>query len=166
MANDGGLIASLEQWFADTLAALAIDTVLVFPPGLNGIKRADVWKHQVGPLAGGIEALDKYAPCAFVSYFNDQAAREGDYDLREVLEFTILIGQECREAGVARFGSATEFGVSKLRDLVIAAFDRKHPGGSFTCDEIYYTGSSEVYDSPKQYAIEMHFEVSKMTPVN
>jgi len=159
MANDGGLIASLEQWFAGTLAAIAVDKVLVF-------KKADVWKHQVSAAAGGIESLDRYAPCAFVSYFNDQAAREGGYDLREVLEFTIFVGQECREVGVARYGSATELGVSKLRDLVIACFDRKHPGGSFTCDEIYYTGSNEVYDSPKQYAIEMHFETSKMTPVN
>jgi hypothetical protein len=157
--NDGGLIALLEQWFADTLAAIAIDETLVF-------KTADVWRHQVSAAAGGIEALYRYAPCAFVSYFNDSAAREGGYDLREVLEFTILIGQESREVGVARYGSATELGVSKLRDLVIAAFDRKHPGGSFTCDEIYYTGSSEVYDSPKQYVIEMHFETSKMTPVN
>lgn len=159
MSNDGGLIASLEQWFADTLAALAVDTVLVF-------KTADVWRHQVSATAGGIEALDRYEPCAFVSYFNDQAAREGGYDLREVLEFTIFIGRQSREPGVARYGSATELGVSKLRDLVIAAFDRKHPGASLACDEIYYTGSSEVYDSPKQYVIEMHFEVSKMTPVN
>jgi len=159
MSNDGGLIALLEQWFADTLAAIAVDTVLVF-------KTADVWRHQLSATAGGIEALDRYVPCAFVSYFNDQAAREGDYDLREVLEFTVLVGQQSREIGVARYGSATELGVSKLRDLVIAAFDRKHPGGTLTCDEIYYTGSSEIYDSAKQYVIEMHFEVSKMTPVN
>lgn len=157
MSNDGGLIATLEQWFADTLAALAIDTVLVF-------KTAQVWRHQVSATAGGIEALDRYEPCAFVSYFNDSAAREGGYDLREVLEFTILVGRQSKEPGVARYGSATELGVSKIRDLVIACFDRKHPGATFACDEIYYTGSSEVYDSPKQYVIEMHFETSKMTP--
>ena len=166
MSNDGGLIALLEHWFADALAALTFDGALVFPPGVNGSKHADVWKHQLAAKVGGIEALDRYAPCAFVSYFNDQAAREGGYDLREVLEFTILVGQQSREAGVARYGSATERGVSKLRDLVIAAFDRKHPGATLACDEIYYTGSSEVYDSSKQCVIEMHFEVSKMTPVN
>lgn len=159
MANDGGLIALLEQWFADQLAALQ-------DGGADCFKTADIWRHQLSVAAGGIEALGQYEPCAFVAYQSADAAREGDYDLREVLEFAVLIGVESKVKGVARFGDATHLGISKIRDLVIALFDRKHPGDPLECDEIYYTGDETAYDSPRQSLIEMRFEVSKMTPVN
>jgi len=156
MANDGGLMAKLEQWLADTLAALQNDGDSVF-------KTADVWRHQIAATSGGMEAFERFAPFAFVSYMSVDAAREGGYDLRQVLEFAILIGVNSKSDGVARTGDANNLGTSKLRDLVIAAFDRKHPGSGFTCDEFYYTGEVEVFDSPKRHAIQMHFETSYIT---
>ena len=155
MANDGGLIATLEQWFADQLAALTSGGELVFDT-------ADVWKHQVGATAGGLEAFDRYAPFAFVSYQADDSVREGGNELRQVLEFAILIGVKHKYDGLARIGSSNKLGTSKIRDLVIALFDHQHPGEGFECDDIYYTGSIEALDAPKIHAIEMRFETSKM----
>lgn len=157
MANDGGLIATLEQWFADQLAALTSSGELVF-------KKADVWKHQVAATSGGLEAFDEYSPFAFVSYQSDDSVREGGNDLRQILEFAIIIGVTHKHSGVARTGSSNKLGTSKIRDLVIALFDHQHPGDGFACDDIYYTGSIEAIDSPKRHAIEMRFETSKITP--
>jgi len=156
MANDGGLMAAMEQWMANRLAALTFE-------GKNVFKTAEVWKHQVGPTNAGMEAFERYEPFAFVSYQAADAAREGDYDLRQVLEFAILIGVESKADGVARIGDANHLGTSKLRDLVINLFDRVHPGGTFNCDEFYYTGDVEVLDAPKRHAIQMTFEASQLT---
>jgi len=157
MANDGGLVAQVEQWMADTLAALTNGDEIVF-------KTADIWRHQIAATNAGIEAFARYEPFAFVSYSGADAAREGGYDLRQVLEFAVLIGAEHKEDGVARFGDANNLGTSKIRDLVIAAFDRKHPGGGLTCDEFYYTGEVEVFDGPRRHAIQINFETSQLTP--
>lgn len=157
MANDSGLMAKLEQWFVDTLAALTDDN------GKPVFKTAKVWKHQISATEGGMKAFKRYEPFAFVSYQSADAAREGGYDLRQILEFAVLIGVESKADGVARFGDANNLGTSKIRDLVIAALDRKHPGGTLNCDEIYYTGEIEIFDSPKRHAIQMNFEVSQLT---
>lgn len=157
MANDGGLIAKLEQWLADTLAAMILD-------GSNVFKTADVWRHQVAATSAGFEAFDRWEPFAFVAYEGADAAREGDYDLREVLRFAILIGVESRSKGVARTGNGNNPGISRIRDLVIAALDRQRPtDGTITCDEFNYTGDIEIIDSPRRHAIEMHFEVNQLT---
>jgi len=156
MANDGGLIARIEQYFADELAALQHE-------GKDVFKTADVWKHQVAATEGGIESFSGLEPFAFASYQDCEAAREGDYDLRQVFEFAVLIGCESKHAGVARFGDDNHLGTSKLRDLVIAHFDRMHPGGDLTCDDIYYTGDIEIFDSPKRHAIQLTFEISQLT---
>jgi len=155
MANDGGLIATLEQWMVTTLAALTNNGKAVF-------KTVEVWKHQVSAAKGGLEKFSHYEPFAFVGYMSTDTAREGGYDLREVFEFGILIGVQSRSDGVARFGNSNNLGTSKIHDLVITAFDRKHPGGSLTCDDFYFTGAIEVIDAPKHHAIEMHFETSQL----
>jgi hypothetical protein len=159
MANDGGLVAKLEQWLADTLAALTYgdDDALVF-------KTADVWKHQVAATEGGVEAGDRFAPFAFASYQSGNSAREGDNDLRQIPTFAILIGVTSKENGVARFGDATHLGISKIRDLIINALDKKRPDGTdITCDEFYYMEEIEILDQPKRHWIQMNFEVSQIT---
>ena len=157
MANDGGLMAKLEQWMADTLAALTSGGAAVF-------KTADTWKHQIAAGAGGMDAFDRYEPFAFVSYQSDDSAREGDNDLRQVLEFAVLIGVVSKSSGVARSGYRRNLGTSKIRDLVVAAFDQQRPDDeSIKCDEFYYTGGFEVVDSPKCHALQMNFEVSQLT---
>lgn len=155
MANDGGLIAQLEQWMADTLAALTSG-------GKDVFNTADIWKHQIAATKGGMQAFTRYEPFAFVSYQGADAAREGGSDLRQVIEFAVLIGVESRSAGDARVGDDNNLGTSKIRDLVIAAFDKVHPGGALTCDEFYYVGEVEVFDSPKMHAIQLNFECSKI----
>jgi len=155
--NDGGLFAKLEQWLADTLAALTYNSAPVF-------KKAAVWKHQVSATEGGLEASVRFSPFAFPSYQGGNSAREGDNDLRQILPFAILIGVDSKEDGVARFGDATHLGTSKIRDLVIAALDKKRPDGTdITCDEFYYMDEIEVLDQPKRHWIQMNFEVSQLT---
>ena len=155
---DDGLAAQLEAWFVSTLAALTDDDE-------NAIfKTADHWKHQVAATGAGREAFDRYAPFAFVAYQAGDSAREGGHDLREVLTIGVFIGQIAREPGTARFGDADTLGTSTLRDLVIAAFESKHPGAELECDEIYYSHDVVVIDETKAHAIEMFFDVSKMTP--
>lgn len=155
--NDGGFIANLEQWFADTLAALQNE-------GANVFDTADVWKHQVGGVSGGMEAFQRHTPFAFVAYHGDESAREGGHDLREIPTIRILVGVYNDKPGVARIGDATHLGVSRIRDLIIAAFESKTPDGDLGCDEIYYMGAVPVLDAEKHYAVEMVFEVSKMNP--
>lgn len=146
MTNDGGLVAQIEQWFADTLKALTNSGELVF-------KTAEVWEHQVGATKSGLEAFGSYEPFAFAGYSGADAAREGGKDLRQVISIAVLIGVTSKEDGVARHGDDNNLGTSKIRDLVIAAFDKKHPGGGLTCDDIYYVGEDEIVDAPKRHAI-------------
>jgi hypothetical protein len=156
MSNDGGLISQLEQWFADELAALESGGEKVF-------RTADIWKYQIAAVKGGLESFERYAPFAFVSYLSADGAREGDYDLRQVLEFAIVLGVQSKAEGVARFGDANNLGIGKIRDLVINLFDKQHPGGELKCDEIYYTGEIPLADAPKVFAVQMHFETSFLT---
>jgi hypothetical protein len=157
MATDSGLIATLEASFVATLAALEYNDALAF-------KTAEHWKHQVGATGGGLDAFLRYSPFAFVCYKDADSAREGGHDLREILTISILIGVYNDSPGVARIGDATHLGVSKIRDLVIAAFESKTPSGDLGCDEVYYIADQLVVDGPKHAAIEMAFEVSKITP--
>ncbi len=152
---DSGITSQLEAWFATQLAQITDSGRTVF-------RTAEVWKHQVAATSGGMEAFDRYAPFAFVSVSGTTPAREGDYDLREIFETTILIGQSASSPGVARFGSTRTHGTGSLRDLVVAAFDRQVPESSLACDEIYLTDEGEVLDAPKAHAIELVFQTSRM----
>ena len=152
MANDGGMLAKLEQRIADTLAALQVDEADVF-------KTADVWKHQIAVGRSGVESFDGLEPFAFAAYSRVDADRQGDYDLRQIFEFAVLIGVGSKEAGVCRMGDGSSLGTSKIRELVIAALDGVHPGDGFSCDEFKYVGEVEFIDLPKKHAIEMHFQI-------
>lgn len=152
MANDGGMLARLEQWIADTLAALQVDEVDVF-------KTADVWKHQIGIGRSGVESFDSYEPFVFAAYMRVDADRQGGHDLRQIFEFAVLVGVGSKEPSVCRMGDGTSMGTSKIRELVIAALDGVHPGDGFGCDELKYVGEVEFIDLPKKHAIEMHFQI-------
>jgi len=153
MANDGGMVAKLEQRIADILAALTVDDVLVF-------KKALVWKWQLSPDAGGIEKFSELSPFAFVGFLSAEAVREGGYDLKQQLEFGIMVGIESKGDGIARTGDATHLGISKIRELVIAALDRQHPGSGFNCDDFSYEGETVWVDFPKRFAIQMNFTIN------
>jgi len=152
-SNDGGLIAKIEQWIADTLVALTNQNEAVF-------KTAEVWKYQIGVDKAGPEAFTRYQPFAFVSYLPVEAEREGDYDLRQVLQFAVAIGIESKSDGVARIGDDNNLGISRIRELVIDSLDGTHPGTGYDCDDLFYTGEIELVDSPRKYAIQMHFRTN------
>lgn len=149
MAKAKGMTARLEDWIVGILVALTdADGDLVF-------KTAEPWEHQ---LESGSESFARFEPFAFVSHWPADPAREGGYDLRQVLRFSVLIGIESKTKGAARRGDDNNLGASMIRDLVIAALDGQHPGGSFNCDELFYGGETELVDSAKRYATELHFQ--------
>ena len=150
MTIEKGITAKLEDWFAATLAALTYEGEAVF-------KTAEAWVHQ---FEAGAESFVRFAPFAFVSYWPADPTREGDYDLCQILRFSILIGVTSSAAGVARRGDAHNVGASKIRDLVIAALDGSNPGGTYKVDDFDFTGETELVDKPKLYATELHFACS------
>jgi hypothetical protein len=151
-----GKTTNIEQWIADTLAALTYD-------GKAAFKKAEVWNFQIAATRGGFEAFDRYAPFAFVAFDSVDGHREGDHDLRQAMVFRVAIGFTSKEDGVARIGDANNLGCDKARDLVIAALDGKHPGVGFDCDDLFYDGEVILVEAPKIYAIQMHFKVNLMT---
>lgn len=151
MAKVKGMTARLEDWFAGVLAALTdADGALVF-------KTAGPWEHQ---LESGTESFSRFEPFAFVSHWPADPAREGDYDLRQVFRFSVLIGVEAKSKGTARRGDDNNLGASMIRDLVIAALDGQHPGDGFDCDEFFFVSETELVDSAKRYAMELHFQAN------
>lgn len=157
MAEDYyGKTTNIEQWIADTLAALTSGVEAVF-------KTAETWKYQVSGTKGGTEAFARYAPFAFIAVDSVDGAREGDYDLRQAMLFRIVIGCVSRADGVARIGDANHLGCEKIRDLVIAALDGKHPGEGYDCDELFFDRDFILAELPKLHAIQMHFKTNLMT---
>jgi len=160
MANDGGKLGIWADWMVTVLAALQYNGKDVF----NTVEK---WKHQIGVGASGLESLDRFAPCAFIGYVEDDTAREGGYDLREVPTLAVIVGVVSQEPGVAMWGDATHLGFSKIRDLIIDAFDGKRPSDeAVKCDEFYYVGAVLMAATDKKIVVEMHFETSEMNPVN
>ena len=145
MANDGGMTARLEAWIVSVIGALQFD-------GKDAFKTVDHWKGQIK----GVADFAKYQPFAFVSFFPFRANREGDFDLRQNLRFSVLIGFESTRK-FARIGEATKLGGSKARELVIDALDRVHPGEGFDCDDMEYYDEVELVDNGKFYAEEIWF---------
>ena len=154
MAKTKGITAQLEDWLAAQLAALQEDGEDVF-------RTAEPWQHQL-TRASLKESFPRYSPFAFVSYFPFTPAREGDYDLDDVLRFAIMIGVEYKEPGIARRGDDDHLGISRMRDLVIAALDDAHPGESFTIDNFEYVGENDVLDEPKRYMTELQFQARNL----
>ncbi len=152
MANDGGMLARLEQWIADTMAALQNG-------GSDVFETADVWKHQISVGQSGVESFDGLEPFAFCAYARVRADRQGGHDLRQIFEFVLLIGVGSKNKGVCRMGDGSSLGTSKIRELVIAALDGVHPGDGFGCDPFKYAGEIEFIDLPKKHGIAMHFEI-------
>jgi len=147
MAIEKGMTAKLEDAIAAVLAALQYE-------GENLFETAEAWQHQ---LESGHESFARFQPFAFVTYNPFSPGREGDFDLNDKLRFTIGIGVTSKTKGIAKRGDTNNVGGSKIRDLVIDAIDKWHPGGSFDCDEFEYINEDEILDAPKKYTTELHF---------
>lgn len=156
MADNDGQVKKVAEWMVSVLAALQYNSKDVF-------RTTELWKHQIAAGEGGTEAFSRYQPFAFINYQSCEGAREGGKDLRQIWTFAIAFGVESKSAGVAKWGDANNLGTTKIRELIISAFDKKHPGSGFDCDEFYYIDEVVIVDGLKQHAIQMHFEASKMT---
>lgn len=149
MAKTKGMTALIEDWLVTTLTALTDnESVEVF--------------RTVKPYYGqlnekGLEGFLGKSPFAYISYFPANPEYEGDGDLNDKLRFSILIGIESKEDGIAKRGDDTHLGASRIRDLIIAAIDKQHPGAGFECDELRFNGETEWADTPKKYATELFF---------
>ena len=151
-----GVTAGIEQAISNKLKTLRIGESDVF-------KTAATWNYQTAASEGGIEAFGKYAPFMFVRYAPPtQADRQGG-DLSQALRFAVAIGTESKEKGVARIGSETKIGISKIRDLVIAALDNWHPGEGFECDSLFYDNEETQLDMPNRHALIMYFKTNLIT---
>jgi hypothetical protein len=143
---DASTIINVENWAVAALAALGV------------FKTVAVWKHQIGADKGGMEAIDKMAPFAFVSEDPAGPEREGGFELNRKIKLSILVGQKSLTDGSARVGDATTVGTVELRDMVIAVLEKANPGEGFNCDDFYFTGGYEMLDAPRKHIVEMTFE--------
>ena len=152
MAIEKGITAKLEDWIASGLSALEYDGSAVF-------SNAKPWEHQypVGP-----ESLKNKGRIAIVRYEPTNAAREGDYNLRDILEFSVAIVVSVPSKGINRRGNSKHLGASKIRDLVIDNLDGSHPGDGFNCDELYYVGEANSSDTPEYYLTYLFFRINQM----
>ena len=150
-----GKTTNIEQWIADALKALTYGGEDIF-------KTAEIWKYQLAPTKGGVEAFARYAPFAFVVYDSTGGHREGDYDLRQAMVFNVAIGFVSKADNIARVGDADHLGCDKARDLVIAAIDKQHPGDGFDCDDLFYVRDTCLVDLPKKHAIQIDFACNQL----
>ena len=148
MSIEKGMTAKVEDWMAGLLKALTYNDTLVF-------KTAEPWNYQLESLS---ESIGRYEPFVFVGFSPSSPQREGDYELCQNLRFELIFGVASKEKGVARRGDASHLGASKIRDLIITAINGKHPGDGFDCDNFYFSGDIEYFESPKQYAAGLQFE--------
>lgn len=150
-----GITAAIEQFLVDTLKVLKYDGKTVF-------KTVDRWRWQIGANEGGLETFDALAPFAFAAYEPPSGQCQGG-DLQQILKFSITFGTASKQAGICRCGDANHLGTSKIRDLIIAALDKSHPGSSIACDPIYYQDEAELVDSANRHAIDMFFTTNFIT---
>ena len=78
------------------------------------------------------------------------------------MQFAVLIGVESKKPGIAFYGDDNNLGASRIRDLVIDAIDQEHPGVEYDCDDLNFSGETEMADTPKRYATELHFRCNRM----
>ena len=158
--RDGSETSIIEQWIADTLAALTNSGSSL--AGNKVFKTAELWTGQVSADQSGAEAFIRYAPFAFVAYVPQYAFREGGDDLRQPLEFAVAIGVVSTSPGVARFGDPTHLGTNKIEQLVIAAIDHERPSdATVKCDDLKFQGTTLVIDRPKVRQIQINFTADR-----
>ena len=160
MADDQGLIADIESDIVNKLSAISLSGNTVF-------RTVDNWKFQIVSA----DSFREYTPFAFVEYAGtSRYGWEGDHDLGQRLMFTVRVGAEITQDhdGAARIGTGTDasdyqLGVSRLRDLVIAALQREHANTSDVHVEYYeYLGDDLVWSLPDQAALMIKFQIDRV----
>jgi len=157
LATDAGMLARLEAWAVGILSALQNG-------GANLFRYVEPWRYQIGFGNSGVESFERFAPFAYVKAEFARAEREGGYDLNMRVRLTVSVGQKSpKPDGSARIGDGTRIGVSRMTDLVRAAFEGVHPGTGFNCDDFYFSDWFETVAMTDKYAAELAFEANWMT---
>lgn len=162
MADDNGLVADIESDIVNILSAVTLSGETVF-------RTVDNWKFQLV----NADSFRAYSPFAFVEYAGtSRYGWEGDHELGQRLLFTIRVGTEIvvGHDGAARIGIGTsaaaadkQLGISRLRDLVIAALQNVHATTTDVHVEHYeYLSDDLIWSLPDQAALMMKFQVDRV----
>lgn len=149
MANDGSKASLVEAGIVTALAALQHESEDVFAT-------ADLWKGQISAAAGGVGAIQRYAPFAFAAYQPGSSERHGDHDLGWNLDFAIVLGQWNNSLYAAGRGDGTSLGTNMMEQLVIAALDNKVIAGS-GCDALIFRSVYVLAEHEKFRVVQLNF---------
>ncbi len=153
--NDGGTIALLEQAIADKLATLKYNDKSFF-------KKTEPWRYQIWVDKGGaIQGFMENAPFGFTKFVPGGGSNVEGGDTCRHFKFEIFFGQQSKERGVARIGDANNIGISKMYDIIFAAFNGWQPDASFNIGTFYYDDDAEMVDEPNNYGMSLFFRADK-----
>lgn len=159
---DSGIDARVEIWAVALLQALKDEHYT----NRELFKTVDVWEGQIdaSPQNSSFESYKRFAPFAFVQCLPEQPRDGGDTDIIEVLQLSVVIGQWSETPGVARHGTSTVPGISRLRERVFDAINRQHPGAGFDCDNFYYKGPDYgiAYNGTRHATIQLNFHANNI----
>lgn len=160
MANDGGTVALIEEAVINLFSPMKkpASGETVFKQG-----SVDYFKWQIGATEGGLEAIQQHAPFMFISYQPPIEGNRQGGSLEQTLRFAVTIGQHHKEPGVARVGNDQVLGISKMRDIVIAALDKWHPGEAIACNPFYYVDEILQVHTRNHFVIDLIFECKLIT---
>lgn len=139
-----GFLTRIENWAVGILESMAVFKTV----------------RSVQPSDYSLASLEGLSPLALVKATLGAPTREGGYDCNRQIALQIVFGSHHTTPGLARRGSSAVIGVSKMAELIFDAFERSHPGAGFDCDDFYFVGAVETFDSAKDYALEFQFEAN------
>ncbi|MGH2271392.1 hypothetical protein ACQ9LF_06295 [Anaerohalosphaeraceae bacterium U12dextr] len=137
-------LTQIENWAVGILASLSLFKTV----------------RAVQPSDYSLASLEGLAPMALVKATLGAPTREGGYECNRQIALQIVFGSHHATPGLARRGSDTVVGVSTMAELIFDAFDCVHPGAGFDCDEFYFVGAVETFDTIKEYALEFQFQAN------
>jgi hypothetical protein len=162
MANDSGKIAEIEAAIVSMIAAATLSGDVVF-------RTVDHWAWQIT----GPDSWKAYTPFAFVSYAGtSETAPEGDHDLRQRMEFAVLIGTEISgDPEAARIGKGTDaskrqLGISRLKDIVLGVLQELKPTNVTGVEYLEFTGDTVAMSESNRCALELRFVVDYTAAYN
>ena len=154
---DGSVTTLVESWIVEQLSAL---TFTADGSERQVFKTCDIWSGQISAGRGGMEAFERYAPLCFVAYQPGTSFREGDYDLRSVLTFSITVGVTAPDTAQCRRGRPDGTpGTNRLEQMITDALDSAHPADTET-DRLYHRRTELVVDFPDKRAIQLDFDLN------
>ena len=160
-------VGSLVSPWSAIAAAFVTDANLCFLTSIEDwavgkLQTLSIFKNvrSVQPDDYKLASIEGLAPLALVKATLGAPTREGGYDCNRTIALQVVFGNHHNTPGVARRGSASVVGVSKMAELVFDALEGQHPGAGFDCDDFYFVGAVETFDNTKDYALEFQCEAN------